>query len=394
MSDLRITMLAHNLRVAGGAVVGKNLLKAIAALAPQHTYQISIPDDPDYREIVAAFPNCEPVVFRASGGVIRRTLYERREIAQTVRGFRPDVVFGMGGVGLDNPPCPQALYVQDAHYFYPSKYFAMESARRRMVKAYHKWTLGRQLRKTALLLCQTPVAVERLRTTFSFVPRIEICPNAVTTFAEKTGDTTAAADRLDALESRFKLFYLTKYYPHKNLEGIVDMFDRFRSELDDVAAVITVAPDQHSKAPGFIDSIARRGLSDRIVNVGPLKQQELGAYYTYCDALLMPTFLESFSGTYLEAMHFGTPILTSDLDFARGICGDAAVYFDPWDPSAMKDAVLKLKADAALQKELIHKGNARLASMYAGWDRIAADLMAKLVSLASVASAPHSNRGP
>lgn len=379
---LRITLLAHNLRVAGGAVVGKNLLKAIGKLAPQHTYQISIPDDTDYRDIIAGIANCEPIVFRPSGGPVGRIRYERNQIAPAVHAFKPDVLLGMGGVGLDDPPCRQALLVQDAHYFYPARYYAMESAFRKLVKAYHKRSLRRQLRRTDLVFCQTPVATERLRSTFAYSGQIEVCPNAVTAFAAKTDDVAVAADKLKGYEEHFKLFYLTKYYPHKNLEGIVEMFDRFREALDGIVAVMTVAPDQHSKAPGLIASIERRGLADRIVNVGPLPQADLGAYYAYCDALLMPTFLESFSGTYLEAMHFETPILTSDLDFARGICGDAALYFDPWDVSAMKDAVLRLKDDAAMAADLITKGRQRLASMYAGWNTIATDVLEHLVALA------------
>ncbi len=379
---LRVTLLAHNLRVAGGAVVGKNLLKAISKLAPEHQYQISIPDDADYCDIVSTFESCERIVFRPRGGPIGRIRYERSHIGGAVRKFKPDVMLGMGGVGMDDPPCRQALLVQDAHYFYPARFYAMESAWRKLVKAYHKRTLGRQLKRTDLVFCQTPVATNRLRETFGFPGPIEVCPNAVTTFAERTDDVSAAADKLGAHASHFKLFYLTKYYPHKNLEGIVEMFDRYQDALDGVVAVITVAENQHSKAPALIESIKRKGLSDRIINVGPLPQVELGAYYAYCDALLMPTFLESFSGTYLEAMHFETPILTSDLDFARGICGDAAVYFDPWDVGAMKDAVLRLKNDSALATDLVNKGTARLASMYAGWDTIASNLMTSLVGLA------------
>jgi glycosyltransferase involved in cell wall biosynthesis len=42
-------------------------------------------------------------------------------------------------------------------------------------------------------------------------------------------------------------------------------------------------------------------------------------------------------------MHLGTPILTSDLDFAREVCGEAAVYFSPWDPDAMATAIERLR---------------------------------------------------
>ena len=76
-------------------------------------------------------------------------------------------------------------------------------------------------------------------------------------------------------------------------------------------------------------AIESQGLTDRILNLGPVDLEDLPNVYRASDALFLPTLLESFSGTYLEAMHYGLPILTTDLDFARNICRDAALYFDP-----------------------------------------------------------------
>jgi glycosyltransferase involved in cell wall biosynthesis len=83
--------------------------------------------------------------------------------------------------------------------------------------------------------------------------------------------------------------------------------------------------------------------------------------------------LESFTGTFVEAMHYGLPILTSDLDFARHVCGDAAIYFDPWDPGSIKEAILRLHTDQNLRQELISRGRERLRTEFKGWDEIAAD---------------------
>lgn len=118
--------------------------------------------------------------------------------------------------------------------------------------------------------------------------------------------------------------------------------------------------------------IKSRGLEDSIINVGPLSQQDLGAFYKHCDALVMPTRLESFSGTYLEAMHFGMPILTSDLDFAHEVCGDAALYFNPWNAESIRDAILTLKSRPELKQDLVAKGQARLrAGFKTTWDGVA-----------------------
>ncbi len=45
----------------------------------------------------------------------------------------------------------------------------------------------------------------------------------------------------------------------------------------------------------------------------------------------MPTLLECFSASYLEAMYMKKIIFTSDLPFAHTVCKDAAFYFAPHD---------------------------------------------------------------
>jgi glycosyltransferase involved in cell wall biosynthesis len=88
--------------------------------------------------------------------------------------------------------------------------------------------------------------------------------------------------------------------------------------------------------------------------------------------------LESFSGTYLEAMHFERPILTSDLDFAHDICGDAAEFFDPWQPASIKDAIVRLREDEASRKDLVAQGQVRLRQTFHSWGEVVSKALADL----------------
>jgi glycosyltransferase involved in cell wall biosynthesis len=149
-------------------------------------------------------------------------------------------------------------------------------------------------------------------------------------------------------------------------------------------AILTIAATDHPNARKLLRSIDELQLGRHFSIVGPLKQHELGGYYRHCDALFLPTLLESFSGTYLEAMQFGCPILTSDLDFARYICGDAAIYFDPWDIGSMKNAILRLKNNPGLTMQMIARGKERLCMSNPTWDEIARNLCKHLQTIAHV----------
>jgi len=119
-----------------------------------------------------------------------------------------------------------------------------------------------------------------------------------------------------------------------------------------------------------------------IENIGPIHQESLGAYFRNMDALIMPTLLESFSGSYLEAMHFGLPILTSDLDFAHEVCGESVIYFDPWNVETIKDAILKLKSNPKLAQDLIVGGKMQLQSKFQSWGDITKCLLKNLHEIA------------
>lgn len=369
---MRVALLAHGALGAGATSVVKNLITALGRVAPENTYGVTIPKGMGYEEVCRDVPQVEVFPYH-QGGRIGRWYWETFRLPALVRRFRPDVLLALADRGMVRPPCPQAVLLHRSQMFYPSRHFCHDTRMNRLLFRYHSHHLAKSLPYIDLLLCQTEAAAQRVRQRYGFAGRIEICPNAVSQFAAG-GERAEMPDLLRPVAEKMRLFCLTRYYAHKNLESIVEMFDRYRKELADVAVILTISPEQHPKAAWLLAKIDRMRLTGQIVNIGPVVQSQLGDYYRHCSGLLLPTLLESFSGTYLEAMHFGRPILTSDLDFAHVVCGDAAVYFDPWNPSAMKDAIVRLKGDPALADDLVEKGRVRLSTMFRSWDDIAGDL--------------------
>jgi len=125
------------------------------------------------------------------------------------------------------------------------------------------------------------------------------------------------------------LLYLTYYYTHKNLEIFIPLAQKIKKAKLDYKIIITIAENQHPSAKKFLEDVSKYKLQDVIYNIGPVNFDEISSLYAQCDAFIMPTLLESFGLTYVEAMYFKLPILTSDRDFARVLCKDSAFYFDP-----------------------------------------------------------------
>jgi glycosyltransferase involved in cell wall biosynthesis len=70
-------------------------------------------------------------------------------------------------------------------------------------------------------------------------------------------------------------------------------------------------------------------------------------------------------------MRFGAPILTSDLDFAREVCGEAAEYFDPWSPRSIAEAIGRVLSDPGRAEALVSRGRERLKRFPTSWDAVA-----------------------
>ncbi len=386
---MRLAVLAHNLTGGGGLSVGRNIVALLPKLGPQHEYLIIVPESMGCdcgrggaNVTVQTLKRMPP---------LRRLSFELSVLPKQIARFDADMVLALGNIGLLRPRCRQAILIHQPQILYDSRYYGKVLLRQRLrLMAVKRW-VRYSLKRTQLVFCQTPIIRQRFADAFGYpLNQIKIAPNAVSEFAKVEGSSIAVPELLKA-KDRFTLFLLSCYYTHKNIDALITIFRRFPDQLKDVRCIITISAEQHKRAARLLREIERRGLGDRIVNVGPLKQEELAGYFCNCDALFFPTLLESFSGTYLEAMHFGLPILTSDLDFARFICGEAAVYCDPWSPADMVDKILLLKSREQLRADLVRKGSERLSTFFKSWEDIVSDMLKEIGGLQEPAPAPLPN---
>jgi len=372
---MKIVIVAHNLRVAGGLSVGKNIVKTLPEIAPMHEYLMIVADECGYPDFIGV--NNVEVIKCPSRSLFMRMVFEKREMRRTISYFKPDWIWCLGNLGLSDPFCRQSVLFHSSHHIYPSKYYGYnfaESIRKRLTQIpLQRWMLKRGFQASSNIYCQTQTAAKRLSRFFGISPvRLGICPNAFTHSLKKT---IYDLHLQKAYKDKFVLFTLTKYYAHKNLERIVELFKQYYIELEDVVCLIPIDRSQGKRANKLIDRIEQLNLSRQVICTGNIPQEQLNEYFRAADVMFLPTLLESFSGTYLEAMAFETPILTSDLDFAREICGEAAAYIDPFSFDSMLKGILRIKNDSTYRNELIRRGNERIKNHLKAWPEILRDVL-------------------
>lgn len=94
--------------------------------------------------------------------------------------------------------------------------------------------------------------------------------------------------------------------------------------------------------------------------VGKVDVSECPNLYEQADIMFMPTLMECFTATYPEAMRMEVPIVTTDLEFARGLCGEAASYYSALDATEAAESIYKVATDETYKKILIENGKKQL----------------------------------
>jgi len=134
------------------------------------------------------------------------------------------------------------------------------------------------------------------------------------------------------------LFYPAAGYPHKN-HKLIEVLLQNDSFSQNIVKVVTTLENKDS----FHGMLQQK----KNHNIGQVSPNVCLEMYSKVDALFFPSLAESYGLPLVEAMKLGLPIICSDLPFARWMCGDNAVYFDP------EDAVSAAKAINLLREKLI-----------------------------------------
>lgn len=87
---------------------------------------------------------------------------------------------------------------------------------------------------------------------------------------------------------------------------------------------------------------------DRFIFAPYVEPQTLHLLYKSAAFLLYPSLNEGFGYPPLEAMQYGTPVAASAVAAIPEICGNGALYFNPYDEREMQNRILQLATEARL----------------------------------------------
>lgn len=268
-----------------------------------------------------------------------------------LKKYKINVVFNLADIPI-RTKVKQVFLFDWSYAVYPnSVVWSMMDTKSKFIRNVKLYYFRKYLKYIDLLLAQSETIKKRLTDLFG-VKDIVVVPNAVSL------DNLNDKEHFNfKLPTGINLLYLTRYYTHKNLEVFIPLAKEIKKRGCNYKLITTIDSTQHPNARKFLEKVNNENLTDIIINVGPVDMKLVPSLYRQCDGLLMPTLLESFSGTYVEAMFHRIPIFTSDFDFAKGVCKNAAVYLDPFNEISILDNLESVFNDEDKREDLILNGD-------------------------------------
>ena len=121
----------------------------------------------------------------------------------------------------------------------------------------------------------------------------------------------------------------------------------------------------------------QNGLDEELPNVrflGRVSDEELTRLYNQAVCFIFPSIYEGFGLPLLEAMTCGCPVLASDIPVFREVCGDAAIYFNPYDETSIRNAIAHFLSLNKEEQEKLQTAGYEHAQRYS-WEQSARSII-------------------
>lgn len=272
---------------------------------------------------------------------------------QLEKKISPDVVFTTTGPAYWRPVAPHLVGYNLPHHVYPESPFFKKISLYRQARWKIKKKIARHFfkRDADAYVVQTDDVNKRLRKLL----RTEKVYTVSNTYSPFFNVPKVFPPKLPPKQAgEFRLLLISAWYLHKNFGIIPEVVNALPQEMKDRVKFILTLPEE------YFEKEIPANYHAAVINIGPVKVQEAPSLYNECDAIFLPTLLECFSASYAEAMAMKKPILTSDMGFARTVCDDAAIYFDPVDAKDIAEKIVQLVNDPQLQQEMAAKGTMQM----------------------------------
>ncbi len=159
--------------------------------------------------------------------------------------------------------------------------------------------------------------------------------------------------------------------PRKNLANLLAAYAKLPQEVKEKCTLL-VAGGKGWGDVNLAETIKKLELEAHVLLLGYVDEPTLAALYSQARFLVMPSLYEGFGLPLVEAMTYGTPVLTSNNSSMIEVAGDAGILVDPLDLDSITQGLLQLITDDKLHSKLSQNATKHVAQFT--WSRAAEQL--------------------
>ncbi len=196
---------------------------------------------------------------------------------------------------------------------------------------------------------------------------LKVIYNAVSTNFGKHNDNFSFQNILNkyGLITNKYLLTVSSIDPRKNINGLITAFHSIKQSEYKLVIV--------GKSNKIFAKSESSKKNENIIQLEDVKDFELSVLYKLAYCFIYPSFYEGFGIPPLEAMASGTPTIVSNTTSLPEVCGDASLYFNPFDVSDIGHKIEILLNNVDLRQYLINKGNERIKKF--SWGKSATEFL-------------------
>lgn len=349
---MRIVINTAHQRFGGGVQVALSFINECIKF-PEHEYHVWLGQGVGKSINKALFPN-NFQFYDFDFGVIKFKTIRKIQITlkPLERKINPDIIISTTGPTYFHSKAPQIIGFNLPLYIYPESPFLIKLPRIKKVKLWIKKQVHFYYfkRDAIAYVTQTDDVNQRVRMALNTDNVFTVTNTCSDNYSQELISKPLLGPKK---ENEFRFLTLSSYYAHKDLEIIPKVVKALKNlGILNIRFVLTL---QQRDFEQHIEPLPE------IFNVGPVKPETCPSLYQECDGMFLPTLAECFSASYPEAMIMKKPIVTTNLGFAKSICDDAAVYFEPGNPDAAATAIETMVFNEGLKHRLVKNGINRLS---------------------------------
>lgn len=335
----------------GMDIVAVELIRALQVIDNQNEYFIFVKPDDD-NTCISETKNFH--IVEVPGG--NYVFWEQIMLPIYARKYDIDVLHCTSNTAPMFLTVPLVLTLHDVIFMEKTVGKNTSSNYQKFGNLYRKWLVPKIVRKCQQIITISEVEKANIISVLGLQEnQITVVHNGVSgRFGIKPNTETINQARKELnLDGDFFLF-LGNVEPRKNVTNTVKAFVAFAELNTHVKLVITGL--KPTFVSDILSEIGKISFLNRFFFPGFVAESVLLTLYAEAKVFLYPSFREGFGLPILEAMAFGTPVVTSNVSAMPEVAGDAAFLVNPYSVEEITAGMIVAYENNQLRQQKIKSG--------------------------------------